>query len=333
MSEIPYYFETPVPKYFRENGWFKNPNTRLFVMWAFERCSLETREIPHDGQKLLLKPYQFIFGRKICADELGMTEGEVRNQVKVLLNAGFIKNATNSTTKRYSIYEWSTKLFLKINNQVNNQVTTKSQPSNNHNQEDKKTRSKESHPSIPSVIGIDGQTDDFSFENKIFDIEPLMAALESQEHNINYQEPLEIVSGIFLTKEEINKCVAIKGSLELVRDSIQYILKSPKRKHEIKDWPNALATWTIKNEIKVNIQENQNIGNYLEKTYSKRFGWCCEIYKDKIKGDTGMAFFNKCGTGADGDGNEPIYISFSDGKFKEKVLKILNEKGMKKVAI
>ena len=337
MAEIPYYFETPIPKYFREHGWFKNPNTRLFVSWAFERCSFETREVPYDGQKLLLKPYQFIFGRKSCADELGLTEGEVRNQVKVLMNAGFLKNATNSTTKRYSIYEWSTELFLKTNNQVNNQVTTKSQPSNNHNQEDKKIRSKkEDHhpnPSSSKVVeigeGIEGLTDDFSFEkNTENNQSPLRSNSYEMQHNINYQpdnERLEVISGIFLSPSDLDACIKIKGDIEKVKEAISFIMSSKKRKHAISDWPNALVKWKIENKSQVKIDDNLAYAEKLCKTfhdYKSGRGFRCRMYTDKKKDQRGVLIEPESAY------KDPFFVAFSDGEFQLKCYNQLMENEM-----
>ncbi len=135
MSEIPYIFETPPPIDFRRNGWFKCDNTLKFVTWAFSRCSTRQREISHDGKRIILLPFQFIFGRLICSTETNMSEGEVRNQQLLMESAGYLKKATNKTPNRFTIYEWTTSAFTQNNNQVNNQVTTNKQPTNNHNLE------------------------------------------------------------------------------------------------------------------------------------------------------------------------------------------------------
>lgn len=71
-AEIPFYFD-PIPKYFREKGWFQDPKTTAFVVWSFSRCYRIEREIIHDNQKLLLSPFSFIFGRRQCSIETGLT--------------------------------------------------------------------------------------------------------------------------------------------------------------------------------------------------------------------------------------------------------------------
>lgn len=134
MSKIPFNF-IGVPSFFREHGWLKKPNTAAFLLWAFARCSNETKKVAHNYQEITLKPYQFIFGRRVCSEETGLTEMEVRIQVNSMINAGYLKNATNKTTKRYTIYEWSTEIFSENNNQQNNHQTTNRQPTDNHNQD------------------------------------------------------------------------------------------------------------------------------------------------------------------------------------------------------
>ncbi len=143
MSEIPFCFDYPIPTYFRKNGLLKDLKNLAFLTWFFSRCSSHDREIFHDNQKILLKKHQIIFGRRVCCEETGLTEGEVRNQQKRWENLGFIKKATNKTTNRFTIYEVVLTPFLKTNNQQNNQPTTNQQPTNNHNQDIKIPRCEE----------------------------------------------------------------------------------------------------------------------------------------------------------------------------------------------
>ncbi len=156
MSEIPYYFNTPIPRYFRDNGWLQKPNSCAFITWCFERCSSEEREIQHDGQRIKLKPYQFIFGRRVCSEETGLTEDQVRTQLKIFLNANFIKNAPNKTPNRFTIYEWSTEVFFKSNPQQNTRLTPNRPPTDPHNLSNKNIRIKTTNqPNLPSkVVGL-----------------------------------------------------------------------------------------------------------------------------------------------------------------------------------
>lgn len=138
MSQIPFRFDHK-PHYFRDNGWFKpkkdgsHIKRLLFIDWAFSRCWAIEREIFHDNKKIILKPYQFIFGRRVCSEETGLTEDEVRTQVFSMQKAGFLKNAPNKTPSRFTIYEWVEEAFSENNPQVNPQLTPKSPPSQPHN--------------------------------------------------------------------------------------------------------------------------------------------------------------------------------------------------------
>lgn len=128
QPKIPFIFLSPIPKFFKDNGFLKNPKNTAFLLWCFDRCSYETREIFHDNQKLILRPYQFIFGRRICCDESGLTDNEVRHQQELWEKLNFLKKGTNKTPNRFTIYEWSTTCFLTCNHQQNHQQTTNKPP-------------------------------------------------------------------------------------------------------------------------------------------------------------------------------------------------------------
>lgn len=142
MSEIPFYFETPVPVDFRRDGWFKNPKCVAFVTWAFSRCSTFERDVCHDNKKITLKPYQFIFGRTVCSEETGLTEDEVRTQQLSMEKALYLKKCPNKTPNRFTIYEWVTERFSKQDPQQNPQQTPNRPPTDPHNLE-QRTKNKE----------------------------------------------------------------------------------------------------------------------------------------------------------------------------------------------
>lgn len=178
MSKIPFYFETPVPQYFRKNGWFKKPNCCAFVTWAFSRCSVIEKEIWHDGKKIILKPYQFIFGRNVCSEETGLTDREIRTQQKNMELSGFLQKATNKTTNRFTIYEWVTEAFSTIGDQQNDQKTTNKRPqTRTENKISKETTNK---PLTPS------ESEDFrcSFSSKEDQLEI------EKEHAEHFQEKI-----------------------------------------------------------------------------------------------------------------------------------------------
>jgi len=122
-AEIPFYFD-PIPRYFRSKGWLKKTKAAAFILWAFGRCSYELREGVHDNQRIVLEPYSFIFGRRVCSEETGLTENEVRNQVNSFIKAGLLRKCPNKTPKRFTILRWVTVHFSEGVHQQNHQQAT-----------------------------------------------------------------------------------------------------------------------------------------------------------------------------------------------------------------
>lgn len=315
MSEIPYYFETPVPKYFRETGWFESEHMFKFITWSFAKC----QNVPHKeiyyGREILLAPFEFIAGRLSSPKECFLSENIFRNQINQLLSAGLLVKSTNSLTNKYTCYIWVTDRFSKNINQQNNQQITNRPPTDNHKSRRKKIRSKEDHQPYPSssdspngVDDLNGLTDDFSLDLK------------------KEEQKQEIIPGIFLSKEELDACIAIKGSIDSVKYAIDHIMRSPSRKRKITNWPNTLAKWEIKDDIKPRLKENETLGKKLEKDYANALGWRCEFHTDRKKDQKGVLFYNTASTG----NSEPIFISFVDAEFKQKCESIVREKKMQK---
>lgn len=327
MSEIPFYFPAPTPLYFRKEGHFNNPKNKAFVDWCFERCSPSQRVIHHDSQKIILKPYHFIFGRLECSEETGLTENEVRTQQKRWENYGFLKKATNKTPNRFTIYEWVLTYFSKYNHQQNHQETTKKPPTNHHNQEEEKKRSIDDHQPYPSSNLESELTDDFSIKNEISTEE---IESESAQHNIKYRsenEPpqlIEVVRGVLISQDDLAKCIAIKGSEESVKYAIEYIMRSPGRKRKIADWPNALSKWEIKDDIKPRIKENEEMAKRLAKLHENNKSWSCRVQVDRNKHQKGILFYLDSSVG----NPESYFIPYTDPEFKEKVTKLLRDKKM-----
>lgn len=343
MSEIPYLFDLPPPKYFRENGWYTNSNMSVFIHWAFARCSLDKRIVFHIQKAIELEPFEFIFGRRICSEETGLSEREIRtciDQLNATPIGEILKKSTSKTTNKFTVYRWVTSHFSKNINQLNDQQTTSRRPADDHNQDDKKDRYKNDHQPNPSSKVLPFKVDDLveldddfsSIENKKL-VNKKVSTQDStaldfkSEHNMNYQTDspkTEVFEGIFLSKDELDSCISIKGSLEAVKHAIEYIMRSPGRKRKIYNWPNALSTWEIKTNIKPRLKENEEMAKRLEKEYGNSLGWRCEEYVDKKKDQKGILFYNSAATG----NSEPIFISVIDVEFKEKVSNILRDKKM-----
>lgn len=133
---IPFNFDA-IPQYFRKNGWLdpKKNESHLkmyfFIGWCFSRCSSKNKVVFHDHREIMLEPFEFIFGRRTCSEETGLSEQEIRTLINQL-NSGYfgeiLKKSTNSVTNRFTCYKWATALFSENSNQQSNQPLTNRQP-------------------------------------------------------------------------------------------------------------------------------------------------------------------------------------------------------------
>jgi len=225
MSEIPYFFETPVPKYFRENGWFDSEHMFKYVIWAFSRCRSQPHKVVIEGREITLAPFEFISGRLTSSKECFLTENIFRNQQKIMLKAGLLKKSTNSLTNHFTCYIWVTERFYKINNQPNNQPLTNHQPTINHKEDIKKEDIRRNQPQTPSSSaasdGLVGSVP--SNEEKIW------SCLEEV-----YQ--ISVLDKIRLTKKyaEVDIARGVSAFLaqdqSMIRDPVGYIVAIAKRR-------------------------------------------------------------------------------------------------------
>lgn len=83
-----------------------NPKLVYFWIWCLMQASISKREVTFNGQNILIKPGQFIFGRKSAASKTGLGEATVRRYL-ILLEK--LKMLNRQTTTRYtlvSIVNW-----------------------------------------------------------------------------------------------------------------------------------------------------------------------------------------------------------------------------------
>jgi hypothetical protein len=308
MSKIPYFFDTPVPKYFRETGWFDNENTFKFVNWAFARCSTQAHKVVVGSKEITLAPFEFIAGRLTSPKECFLTEKQFRGQLNSLLDADLLKKGANSRANRFTTYIWVTERFCRIEGQQKGQQRANRGPTKGHDQEDQKIRSKEDHPSIPS----------FKKQGKK---NGLIDDLFSKEEQ---KEKIHVHLACYLTKDELDECIKIRGSLERVKDVIAQVVNWPGRKHEIKDWPKTIKDWKFKNVVADRAAENEKLGKTIEELYGESQGWSARIYRDTLKDQRGILFEGQ------GAYMTPIFVSFTEFNFKEKCQETIKSKQMKK---
>ena len=320
MSKIPYFFDTPVPKYFREKGLFKNEKTWKFVTWAFAKCSNQSWTMEYDNCEITLQPYEFICGRNKSSAECFLTPKEFRGQLNSLLKRQLIRKGANTKANRYSSYVWAVERFSETKGQLNGQL--KGQPRANSGPQSRRREEEEdkrNHPSTPSFENKgnqDGKIDDlFSKEENKNKIHVLTGAYANGN-------PFQV----YLTPEELDRCIQSKGSLERVKDVINQLATWPNRKYEIKEWANTIVKWSFKNVIGDRIADNEKLGKQIQDLYGECQGWSARVYRDPLKDSRGVLFESSASVG----NPIPIFVPFTEATFKEKCLEVIKAKNMQK---
>jgi uncharacterized phage protein (TIGR02220 family) len=104
------------------------------------KAQWQEKNVLWNGEIVNLKPGEFITGRHKMADNVGMTERQVRTRLKLLEKSGFL---TIRTTKRYSIItvnNWNIYQGKEISDHVNDQQATNRRPTGDHIQEGKEDK-------------------------------------------------------------------------------------------------------------------------------------------------------------------------------------------------
>jgi|FreactcultuFSWF8_1027224.scaffolds.fasta_scaffold00462_36 hypothetical protein len=242
----------------------------------------------------------------------GFTERKYRTAKQILVNRKHItiietnrtrQKSTTGTTTKSTLVQICSSTVYDINPETNDdrnddrETTDRRQTRMNKKEE-------EDHPSIPS-FSEPGMIDDFSFE----------------------VEKTEVVAGIFMTPEELDSCMKIKGSLEKVKEAVAFIQNSPRRSQEITDWPNALSKWKTENKTKSRVNENIFYSENLCKEFPEfenGCGWKCSMHVDRKKDQRGIIFETRNAY------QEDFFVSFSDGKFYDKCEEFIESKKMRK---
>ena len=101
-------------------GWIKNHKLWAFWTWALMKASYQEYDIIIGLQNVHLTPGQFIFGRKKCAEETGLSEREIRTIIAFLKKS---ENLTIKTTNKFSIItivNWHTYQSMEAGNDHQN---------------------------------------------------------------------------------------------------------------------------------------------------------------------------------------------------------------------
>lgn len=260
--------------------------------------------------------------------EPGMSRQNFRTALEKLVELGYVKIVSNGkklfVDRKSTIKVTITGMLVNLcdvsiwdinsedGNQHINQRLTNGQPTANHKQEGirKKKNEKESHPSIPS------------FENR----EPKRDDGRTMD-DFSSQKEIEIIPGVFISQADLDSCVKLKGSIEKVREAVEYIQSSKKRKHPISDWPNALTRWKIENKAEVTAEGRLVYAETLCKEFPEsqhKLPWRCRLYNDKKKDQRGILFEPSSAY------KEPFFVALMDGQFQAKCEEFIAGKNMRK---
>lgn len=127
-----------------DSGWLRNHRLWVFWSWCLLKASYKEYDLVVGCQKVHLMPGDFVFGRRVAASELNMSEREIRTAVDSLKTS---QNIAIKTTNKYSIISvlnWDTyQQTENTNDQQNDQQLTNKRPTTDHKQEVKNKRIKE----------------------------------------------------------------------------------------------------------------------------------------------------------------------------------------------
>lgn len=148
MSEIPYYFDTPVPSYFRKAGWFENENAFKFIHWAFARCQNVSHKVVIQNKEYILEPFEFVAGRLSSHKECFLTEKQFRGIADRMQKEGLLKKTANTKANKFTCYIWVKERFLKTEGQHKGQQRANRGPTEGHEVNYKIITTKSSSPPL-----------------------------------------------------------------------------------------------------------------------------------------------------------------------------------------
>ena len=307
VNNIPYNFRA-IPDEFLTDDFIDDPIMMRFIRWMFKRISSKPSSVPiKNNRKILeLDSFEFMYGRKKCAEQAGITLKQAESRIGQLLGMNYVTKVGIKSGSTFSVYRLVTTSFLQNSGQqVGQQV--------GHNLDHRSKRiDKKDHPPTPSFEkkASDGMKDESFKNNK-------KKAAPSNEGKIL------VHNGVYLTQAELDDCIQFHGSIEKVKWQIEKILTSPNRTQEITRWAYSIKKWKFPNETIDRSQHNEQIAKRIEQKYEGGQGWMVTTYRDPKKDCTGLLFQNPTGYG------EPIYIIYTDPDFEKKVEQTIKAKHMK----
>jgi hypothetical protein len=151
-----------------KHRYFKNVNLWHFYQYCMMKASYKKHAVMVGNQSVEIERGEFVFGRKVAAEESGLTENEIRTCLKILEKD---KKVTIKTTNKFSIISImkfdSWQIGSREDNQQVNQQTTNKPPTTYHIQEGKEGKGKKKNitPSSPDAIRLAEKLADYILEN------------------------------------------------------------------------------------------------------------------------------------------------------------------------
>jgi hypothetical protein len=141
----------PFPKALCTTDYFRSPQLLIFFLWIFSRFSFVQHSRLINGQLISLDAGEFIFGRRICSEETGLSEQVIRTYLKNLIGSQTLQKVTNKSTNKFTVYKLLYERFYDFSNHQTNQQSTSGQPATNHNQDKEIKESKQQHKESAST--------------------------------------------------------------------------------------------------------------------------------------------------------------------------------------
>lgn len=83
-----------------DSGLIRSHNAWILFTYCLLKATHQEYKAVVGNQEILLQPGQFIFGRRMAAEETGLTERQIRTALQSLIN---LKILTSKTTNKFSI--------------------------------------------------------------------------------------------------------------------------------------------------------------------------------------------------------------------------------------
>ena len=124
----------------QDNDILKNHRYCAFFLWSLTKASHKRINIIVGYQPVTLEPGQFVFGRRVAAEELGMSEQEIRTCIELAKKADFLTIKSTNKFSIITIINWHIYQGSDIDDQPASQPTSNQQATTNKNDKNVKKK-------------------------------------------------------------------------------------------------------------------------------------------------------------------------------------------------